>query len=1067
MTGNPQSDAPAESFDPFAGGDVEVTFVPTESQREIWTSAALGEDANCAFNESVSLELRGALDVAKLELALSNLCARHQALRTTFSDDGELALVLGALEVPVNHHDFSSDDETTSAGRIRELAQAQVGTPFDLVQGPLARFSLIKLRADRHVLILTLHHIVCDGWSILVLLEDLSRLYEEALGTGEPLPPAPAFSDYAHRLTTLDAAATEAHWIERYETLPPVLDLPPDRPRPLMRSFDSARVDRTLPKEKLEALKAAAAKNGVGLFGWMFAGWFTCLRRLTGLSDIVCGVPASGQNASGMQTLVGHCVNLLPVRQQTEDAGFSEFAREVQSNLYDALDHQEFTFGRLVRRLRVPRDPGRIPIVSVQFNLDPPLDLSALTFGGLEASFSSNPRTFENFEIFLNLAEHADGLAMECQYNTQLFDRATIEAWLDVYVRILDAVSGPNEWQLSDVPVLDEAAASVCSTLATVSDPPAGSEASPLELFAATVARVPHKAAVTSSGGTLSFAELDRASDRLAGALVAQGVRPDARVGLSARRDANLLVGILGIWKAGACYVPLDPEFPSSRLEFMVADAAMDCLVATHEIAEELPEVARTVFLDDPMAESTVDPSLGKGATRAYVIYTSGSTGKPKGVELPLEAISNFLQSMRVRPGLAETDVLVAVTTLSFDIAVLELLLPLVTGATVVIADYDQTRDPVALRALLESSEATVMQATPSTWQMLLDSGWKPPRTFKVLCGGEALPRKLASALTAVSDRVYNMYGPTETAIWSLVAQVTPGNAPVTIGTRIHGTSLCVVDSDMRLVPEGVMGELLIGGKGLALGYLNRPELTAERFVWWPSQSDENRQRVYRTGDLVRRGSDGTLQFVRRIDTQVKVRGFRVELGEIEQTLEAHPHVSSSVAKVYQPSDGDTRLVAYFVADDDTVDPDSLRQHLAARLPAYMVPQHIVRIDSVPLTPNLKVNRAALPDPVGGSQVEYAAPTTEAETLMARVWADVLGIEQVGTQDDFFALGGHSILATRVIARVKEQTGVDLPLRRLFANPVLGVLADHLGALLAIRDAAAQQADGDREEFSF
>ncbi|MEO1480761.1 MAG: amino acid adenylation domain-containing protein [Myxococcota bacterium] len=1039
----------SDEFDPFAGGEVLATFTPTESQREIWTSAVLGDDANCAFNESLSLELGGALDPDRLEGALAQLVARHESLRMTFSDDGEAATVSEGVPIELRRVD----------GPLRELLRAEVTTPFDLVRGPLIRFSLVRRSAEDHVLVLTYHHIICDGWSGLGLLKDLSTLYESALGRAVTLGEPTSFSSYADRLRTLDLESSEAYWLGRYETLPSPLDLPEDRPRPSLRSFESDRLDRRLPLETLETFKRAAGKAGVSLFSWMLAGWFTFLRRASGAEDVVCAIPAAGQNASGMHSVVGHCVNLMPVRQSVKDLPFNVFAKNVQGDLYDALEHQEYTFGRLVRRLRVPRDPSRIPIVSVQFNLDPPVDPSALSFGGLRTSFRANPRAFENFELFLNLLEDADGLAMECQYNRNLFDRETVDTWLDAYVRILTSVAAEPERTVARV----AAVASGDETVRAADDEATDPAISPLALFAEQVERVPDRVAVRSGEQSLTYRELDRRSDGLAALLRAKELRPDQLVALSARRDTDLLVGILGVWKAGASYVPLDPEFPDARLAFMIADARVEHLVTTAEIAADLPAVTHTVILDDALPEAASSPP-GVVGSRAYVIYTSGSTGKPKGVEITMTAVSNFLQSMRIRPGLKESDVLVAVTTLSFDIAVFELLLPLVTGAQVVIADHDQARDPLALRELLNRSEATVMQGTPTTWQMLADSGWTPSADFKIVSGGEPFPKELARAFCARSQHVYNGYGPTESTTYSVMAKLAGGDQPITIGTPIHRTALRIVDANLEPVPSGVRGELLIGGTGLAGGYLNRPELTDERFI------HVDGERFYRTGDLVRRRVSGELEFVRRIDSQVKVRGFRIELGEIEATLKNHPGVDASVAKVYSPSTGDTRLAAYFVPASGSTDLDALvenlRGHLVSNLPGYMVPQHLVAIDAVPLTPNRKVDRKALPDPSHSVSAEFAPPSTEAEKLLAAIWSDVLGVDRVGATDDFFALGGHSILATRVMARLREQTGVDLPLRRLFANPVLRPLADHLDALLAIQGVSGVGGD-DREELSF
>jgi amino acid adenylation domain-containing protein len=494
-------------------------------------------------------------------------------------------------------------------------------------------------------------------------------------------------------------------------------------------------------------------------------------------------------------------------------------------------------------------------------------------------------------------------------------------------------------------------------------------------------------------------------------------------------------------------------------------------VISTREVAAHLPLDGVPELLLDAEADAIAagEPMAGPGLSApdglAYMIYTSGSTGKPKGVKVLHRNVVNFLRSMAVRPGLGQQDILVAVTTLSFDISVLELFLPLTVGACTLVAGTEQTRDGDALRRLIDDSGATMMQATPATWRMLIESGWRPERPFTALCGGEALPGELAERLIERAKHVFNMYGPTETTVWSSVHAVLVAEPVTPIGTPIHNTQMYVLSDAMQVVPVGVTGELFIGGSGVTAGYHRRDDLTRERFVVSPF---DRAGQLYRTGDLARWRRDGILEYLGRVDAQVKVRGFRIELGELEAALLGHEHVREAVASVYEPAPGDTRLVAYYVAEDGKdIPPAALREHLVELLPGYMLPQHYVRLERIPLTPNRKADRKALPLPGPVMRREVVAPRTAAESMVADIWKRVLGAEEVGVGDDFFELGGHSILATRVIARLRDELGIQLPLRRLFENSSLESLAGHVATLMALRDVSGDIDSGDREEMAF
>ena len=1054
----------AVDYDPFAGGALALVVPTTEPQREIWLADQLGVDASLAFNLSVSLSLRGRLDVQALRRSLQDLVDRHEALRANIGPDGETFCVLERFEIPCPMSDLADLDEVARKAAIDTHLRATVETPFALGTQALFRAQLLRLAEDEHLLVLTAHHIVCDGWSWWVVVRELGALYGQRCGAAvESLAPPVSFADYAlmeaGREGDASHAADEAYWMSRFRGVPPVLELPTDRPRPAQRSFASAREDHVLDAGLLGALRRTGARRGVSLFATLLAGFSGLLSRLSGQSDIVVGIPAAGQPVAGHDNLVGHCVNALPLRFAVEPLqSFGQALDGAQATLLDALEHQRYTFGTLLKKLRIRRDPSRMPLLSVLFNLDQALDKEGTAFPGLAMEFDSNPRSFETFELFVNAVQVHGELRLECQYNRELFDAATVRRWLQAYETLLRAAVEREAAEFASLPSVDAAARS--ELLALQPEPTAfDRECRMHEHFEAQCDRAPERIAVRAGAIALSYGELEQRANRIARVLRGHGVRRGSLVGIAVDRGVDMLAALLGILKAGAGYVPLDPQFPPGRLAYMAADAGLAMLLTSRAHAAHFDLRGRPVLLlEEQGAELSAvaatrigrDDDAALPEDVAYVIYTSGSTGRPKGVRIPHRAVSNFLTSMAREPGLAASDRLLAVTTLSFDIAVLELLLPLAVGAEVVLADRETTGDGVALSALLESSRATVMQGTPSTWRLLLDAGWAGSKDFKALCGGEALAPDLAAALLARCGALWNVYGPTETTVWSTCARIVAsaaGQAPdIHIGRPIANTYIWVLDAHGELCPFGVPGEICIGGDGVALGYLDRPELTAERFV--ADRHAGQGALLYRTGDRGRWRADGNLEHLGRMDHQVKVRGHRIELGEIEANLAAREDIARALVIVREDQPNDQRLVAYVVArPDGSVEEAGLRNHLRDLLPAYMVPQHFVVLDELPLLPNGKIDRNSLPAP---AVVARAAPSPAdpADAVVADprvaylsgVWSELLGMP-AGADDNFFELGGHSMLAVQMASRVERDTGVRIKLIRLGAETLAQVAA--------------------------
>lgn len=1070
-------------YDPFACGELERVVVSTEPQREIWLADRLGREASLSFNLSVSLRLTGPLDKGALARALQSLVDRHDSLRANFDPGGERLCIRKPGPFVMSECDLSGLDGEARRRALSDRVRRTVETPFDVSRDMLFRAELVRLSEREHQLLLSAHHAICDGWSWWIIARELGALYGWHAGLPAPvLQPAEAFGDYAMKLACTpdlkQLEEDEAYWLSRFSGDVPVLDLPTDRPRPAYRSFTSARVDHELDAELAAGLRLLGARSGASLFATLLAGFSNVLGRLAGQGSVVIGIPAAGQAAAGHVALVGHCVNTLPLRFDLDPArSFADELEAAQAVLFDALEHQRCTFGTLLKKLPIRRDPSRMPLISVLFNIDQAADGEKDAFPGLELEFFDNPRSYDAFELFVNAAQiRGGGLRLECQYNTDLFDESTVRRWLAAYETLLRAAVAAPGTECGRLPLVGDVA---LEELRALQPPPVpyDRECRMHELFERQCDRTPERIAVRAGGEELTYAGLEARANRIAHLLRAHGVRRGMLVGLMVDRDADMPAALLGILKSGAGYVPLDPAFPEERLAYMASDAGLVALVTQRRHAGRIDMQGRPVLvLDDPATPLEAQPETRIGRdvdcalpeSVAYVIYTSGSTGRPKGVQVHHAAVTNFITGMQAEPGIGPDDRLLAVTTLSFDIAVLELLLPLSVGAQVVIADRDTAVDGFALAALLRDSGATMMQATPSTWRMLLETGWRGGPGFTVLCGGEPMAPDLARQLLTRCGALWNLYGPTETTVWSTCARITAGRdgeADIHIGHPIANTQVWILDERGNLCPLGVPGEICIGGDGVTLGYLGRPELTAERFVPDRSRPGVAGARIYRTGDRGRWRTDGQLEHLGRLDFQVKVRGYRIELGEIEATLATHPAVARVVAMAREDRPGDVRLVAYVVPHPgQTLDEAGMAGHLRGQLPSYMVPQHLVLLDRIPLLPNGKVDRKALPAPVSRDTVRGDAGRVRTDyppavRYLAKVWSDELGVE-VGPDDNFFDAGGHSLLAVKVAARVQRETGVRMDLLMLASSTLAQIAATFPAGFRAGPEDADAEAGG-------
>lgn len=1026
-------------YDPFRAGPIARVAPTTEPQREVITAAGMTPEANKAFNEAISLRIRGPLEASVVEAALRTIVDRHDALRMTFTPQLDEFSISAGNAFTLERVDLTGRDADAQEAAIQQTWARLVDAPMSLTDGPLFRAVWMQLGKDDAELVLLAHHVVCDGWSFHVILEELAQL----CGGAAPaeLPPPASFADFAaEQNLAARSNRDQDFWQQRFARKPAVLDLPGDFARPRRRSFAAQRIDHVFPDDVRKAIVAGAGKLRASVVSVVLAGTAALLHRLTEATDVTVGLPVARQGVGGPERLVGHAVQLLPIRLAIDpDGPFRSLVEQVKAAVLDATEHHDFTFGTLVRSLGLSGDLSRVPLIPVVFNIDQPFD--DIRFGAAKVTLRTVPRTAESFEIFLNVLPSRDRLVVEATYNTELFTAATVGSWLRALQSLLSAG-------------VREPATSVLGLPMVGPDSNEGAGASgpvrPLafacwhQRMAALAAAEPDAIACVDGSHRLTYGELAARSDRLARVLVGRGVRRGDVVGICMQRTHRLLVALAAVHKAGAAHLPLDPAFPDSRLQVMVEDSGARLVLADLTVPAGIA-AAGVECLALPLDERAVLPTGELPATTgedlAYVIYTSGSTGRPKGVEVGHLALANLLASMAVEPGFAPSDVLVSVTTISFDISLLELLVPLTAGGRVVLATREEASDPTVLAGLLERHGATVMQATPSTWRMLLANGWRGKRDLAALCGGEPLPADLAAALLERTRSVWNLYGPTETTVWSTCARIRSGASRIHIGRPIDNTVVHILDRGGSPMPIGCPGEICIGGVGLARGYRGRPDLTTERFLQHPTLG-----RLYRTGDRGFVGGDGMLHCLGRIDQQVKVRGFRIELGEIEAALAACPGVARAVATTRSEANGDTRLLAFVVAAVEPPPPplEELREGIRRVLPEYMVPQHLAWIPEIPLLPNGKVDRKSLPDvvPQGSAAAVRQEPRTELERTIVREMQEVLGVPSLGATDGFFDLGGHSLLAAQLASRLNQQLGTRLSMLSLFEAPTAQQLAN-------------------------
>ncbi len=1014
------------------------------------------------YTQQIDFTLRGNLDKSLFIKAWQMVIDRHPILRTVFdwsTREKPLQIVYKTIPFPFEFKDWQDFTLDEQADNLRSLLVADLNKGFDLSKTPLIRLILIQMSKEKFQFIWTSHHIILDGWSVFLILKDLFSLYEALILGGELyLKPCPPYKNFIAWLKKQNLQEAEKFWKKRLNGFKTPTQLwitkSPADAQNRSQSFNDyiGKISSELTLE----LKSFAKEYQLTINTLIQGIWALMISKYSGEDDVLFGTTVSGRREpEDVDKMVGLFINTLPVRFQiNKDDSIISWLKK---NQYEQVETIQYDFSPLVQIHQwseVPNDQPLFDQILVFENY--PIDdyfSSKERIVGIE-SIDSVERT--NYSLTVIVSPDKE-LEVKCIYDKNKFEQKTIENLIIHFQTILEGIIKNPTLLIKQLQILSCAEHNKILVEWNQTRTEFPYNKCLHQLFQEQARRTPNSIAVAFDNETLTYSKLNQKSDQLARHLVSLGVNSNELVAILLDRSINMMVALLGVLKAGGAYLPLDPEFPYERLEFMLEDAQVKTLLTQTNFLDNLPSCsAEIVCIDDystnPKFEDIINDQVNS-ENLAYIIYTSGSTGKPKGVQVTHKSVVNFLSSMTKKPGFNEEDILLAVTTLSFDISILELFLPIINGGKTIIASKDIVANGEQLLHTLEKHRVNVMQATPTTWRLLIEAGWKGNKNFKVLCGGEAVSNELADKLLSRSSNVWNMYGPTETTVWSTCHKLEK-DSNVLIGTPIDNTMVYVLDNNMQTVPIGVPGELYIGGDGVSKGYFNRPDLTSERFIINPFIKN-TLDKIYKTGDLVRFNQYGKLEFLNRIDQQVKIRGFRIELGEIEKVLAELESINMVAVTAYEHQKDDTRLVAYIVLNSSNENSEEnrselvtqLRDFVKKKLPAYMIPTSFIFLEKLPLTPNGKIDRKALPKPdqsIYGLENNYVAPQNETEEKLVEIWKKVLHVEKVGVNDNFFELGGHSLLAVYLFNQIELNFNKKLPLALLFEAPTIAKLYEHL-----------------------
>lgn len=1046
----------------------------TASQMEIWLSCQLGgKQANMAYNESLSIELHGDLDILFLKTAFHTIIQRHEGMRAIFTPDGDQMIIFSSFHLPLRFRDISQLNEEKEHEFLLKHRLETGLYEFDLVKGPLYVLELIKVREKEHVLTFTGHHLIFDGWSSSLLMEEISMVYSQ-LKKGQPiqLPKVDKLSDFViqhYRLTHCpEIEKTKIFWKKDLSDPVPHFNLPVDFERPSVRNLKAKRLEVALPKSLFTKAKKFATEKRVSTNLLLLSVFEVFLSEWSGQKDILVGVPIAGQAILNKLNLIGHCVNLLPFRSRLDsDLTFEEYVQQRKSQFNDSLDHSLISFGALLQELQIKRDTSRIPLVPITFNLNL-TNSSLIKFEGLKSALISNPKSYSNFEIIVNLFGNEEEIIVEWTYNESLFHESSIWEAAQKYNLLIEKIIDAPHEKLSGIDSFFENTG--LETELLLHNRASNEEIEEIgnlkQSIEKQVARFPEKVAITFKSESLSYSILNSKANQIAHYLINRGVKPGDYVGIYLERSSNLIVSILGVIKSGAACMPIDREIPIERAKYMVNDSDAKFLI-TDLISAEWGDLDHKVLYINELNEVVSGYSEENTNVEiyledpAYTIYTSGSTGIPKGVILTHGNLIYFANHACKQIGYSEDDSVAGVTSVSFDLSIMEVVIPLFLGATIHLLDNYHRRDPAQILKLLREKGITKMLATPTHWQMMIQSGWREKfSNLTIVSGGEELKKSLADDLNNCSKEVWNIYGPSETTIFSACKKVKRDDQEITLGNAVHGTEIYLVDENSKLISaSGLAGEIWISGKGVGKSYIGREELTNEKFLKNPFKDDNSR--IYKTGDLGSWSPNGELNYLGRIDHQVKIRGYRIELGEIEQKLISLTEVENAVVITRKDSEGVNSLVGCLLvknaSERNLVKANftlKIQTALLKVLPDYMVPSSFSFFENFPLTTSGKIDRNALAVLLA-TQEDYPKERqfnennflNEDQSKVFSIWKTVLRIDNFSIDDDFFLLGGHSLLGVRVVSKLESEFGVSLSLLTLFQFPTIRELVVHINGL--------------------
>ena len=1033
------------------GGSLPVS----QAQARIWYMHQLAPESS-AYNIATPMRFTGVFNKEALTRSLEQVFQRHESFRTIFRNkDGEpVQIISEALTLQMPESDLRAIPEDCRMDEAKRILREEARRPFDLEQGPLIRVMLIRLADEDHVFSLNMHHVISDQWSLGVVAKEVTVLYNGYCQSSSPslAGSESQYADFAlwqnQRLSPERINGQLQYWKMRLADLEPLV-LPADRPRPAVQTFHGAYQSLDISTAFLERVRKQAAQENATLYMFFLAAFNVLLSRYSGQHDIAIGSPVANRNRVEWEGVVGTFINLLVIRTDLSgNPSFRQILQRVRDVVLDAFSNADLPFESLVKELQCGRDSSRSPLIQVLFNFQS-VPMKKLDLHGLSWMPFEIDQAAAQFDLSVTVDPEVTRKIV-IVYNTDLYDADTITRMLQHYQKLLENLAADPDRSAATAPILADSERQ--QLLRDWNDNQCTFPRACIhELFESQTRKTPDSIALVFEDERMTYKELDRRADQMAERLRAMGVKPEVLVGVCLERSTGLVVALLAVLKAGGAYVPIDPAYPRERIAFMLEDSGIAVLLTTEKLQSSLPKNGHSTLCMDKMREDATPETVGtyepvQPDNLAYVIYTSGSTGKPKGVAIEHRSLINFLNSMKKKPGIAESDVLLSVTTVSFDIAALEIFLPLIVGARVVLTSRETAADGRRLRQLIVASGATMMQATPTTWRMLTEAGWEGAEGFKVLCGGESLPLALARNLLNGGNSVWNLYGPTETTVWSTACEVALNRGCISIGRPIDNTCLYILDANMEPVPIGIPGDIYIGGQGVARGYWKREELTAEKFVRDPYDED-CQARLFKTGDFGRFLADGHVECLGRIDQQLKIRGHRIEAGEIEVTLTTHPMVRQALVMGKELADGtaDMQLVAYLVVSQSAhFDQDELRNFLKRKLPDYMVPSVFIPLEALPIAPGGKINRSALPtpDPRGCYPAKpFVAPRNRLELQLAQIWQLTLNLKPIGVKDSFFELGGHSLTTVKLVAQIRKHLAIDLPISAVFAAPTIEQLA--------------------------